>query len=97
MQKNKNKNQYISNESWSFLVKRCFHLFSFVLPASITKTTSGIVIPVSAILVAKTICKRNRRERKGLFYEHEQKLRSKTTDSNYAYNVFVTFTFLLIK
>lgn len=33
------------------------HLFSFVLPVSITKTTSGIVIPVSAILVAKTIWK----------------------------------------
>lgn len=33
------------------------HLFSFVLPVSTTKTTSGIVIPVSAILVAKTIWK----------------------------------------
>lgn len=31
------------------------YLFSFVLPVSITNTTSGIVIPVSAILVAKTI------------------------------------------
>lgn len=31
------------------------HLFSFVLPESITKTTSGIVMPVSAIFVAKTI------------------------------------------
>lgn len=33
------------------------YLFSFVLPVSITNTTSGIVIPVSAIFVAKTIWK----------------------------------------
>ena len=31
------------------------YLFSFTFPASITNTTSGIVIPVSAIFVASTI------------------------------------------
>ena len=31
------------------------YLVSFTFPESMTKTTSGIVIPVSAILVAKTI------------------------------------------
>lgn len=33
------------------------YLFSFVLPVSMTNTTSGIVMPVSAIFVAKTIWK----------------------------------------
>lgn len=36
------------------------YLFSFVLPVSMTNTTSGIVIPVSAMFVAKTICKETR-------------------------------------
>ena len=32
-----------------------YHLFSFIFPVSITKTTSSIVMEVSAIFVAMTI------------------------------------------
>ena len=31
------------------------HLFSLTFPESMTKTTSGMVMPVSAMLVARTI------------------------------------------